>query len=208
MTVSADVLVDNEVSNSTLHSAVGKAKRRFLWFLVLFYCVAVVDRVNVSFAALTMNRALGLTAAAFGFGASLFLIGSIFFEVPSNIMMARFGARKWLARIGITWGLLTMVMAYIPGERSFYVVRFLIGAAEAGAYPGILLYIATWFPKAYRAEINALFLLSIPLTNGISSPLAAAVMTLDGHMLLAGWQWLFLIEGLFSISVGVVAYFF
>lgn len=208
MALSAELLVDNGTPSAALHAAVGKAKRRFLWFLILFYGVAVLDRVNVSFAALTMNRALGLSAAAFGFGASLFLVGSIFFEVPSNMMMARFGARKWLARIGITWGLLTTVMAFIPGEKTFYILRFLIGAAEAGAFPGILLYIATWFPRAYRAEINAVFLLSIPLTNAISSPLAAAVMTLDGQMFLAGWQWLFLIEGLGSTLVGAAAFFF
>lgn len=208
MTANAEILAEAGTSDSSLERAVSKAKRRFLWFLVLLYCVAVIDRVNVSFAALTMNHALGLSSAAFGFGGSLFFIGSIFFELPSNMMMARFGARKWLARIGITWGLLTAVMAFVPGETSFYIVRFLIGAAEAGAFPGILLYIATWFPKARRAEINALFLLSIPLTNAVSSPLAVGVMTLDGWLSLAGWQWLFLIEGIGSALVGLGAYFY
>jgi MFS transporter, ACS family, tartrate transporter len=196
------------LADTPLDSAVRKAKRRLVWFVVLLYCVATLDRVNIGFAALTMNKALGLSSAAFGFGASLFVAGSIVFELPSNIMLGRVGARRWLARIGVTWGLLTAIMSMIPGERSFYIVRFLIGAAEAGAFPGIILFLSSWFPRAHRAQLNALFLLSIPITNAVSAPLAAALMSLDGRMLLAGWQWLFLIEGVGSVLVGVAAFIF
>jgi ACS family tartrate transporter-like MFS transporter len=163
--------------------------------------------VNIGFAALTMNKDLSLSPAAFGFGAGLFLLGIIMCEVPSNIMLGKFGARRWLARIAVSWGLLTMLMSMIQGERSFYIVRFLIGAAEAGAFPGIVVYLSSWFPKSHRARLNALFLLSIPLTNAVSSPIAAALMTLDGHFNLAGWQWLFLIEGTASVLFGILVWF-
>jgi MFS transporter, ACS family, tartrate transporter len=209
--MSSDTLsttVETALADAPLERAISKAKRRLVWFVVLLYCVAVLDRVNVGFAALTMNKAVGLSAAAFGFGASLFVAGNFIFEVPSNIMLGRVGARRWLARIGVTWGLLTMIMSIIPGERSFYVVRFLVGAAEAGAFPGIMLFLSSWFPKAHRAQLNALFLLSIPITNAVSAPLAATLMSLDGWMHLAGWQWLFVIEGLGSILVGAATFLF
>jgi ACS family tartrate transporter-like MFS transporter len=208
--MSSDTLstVETALADAPLDSAIAKAKRRLVWFVVLLYCVAVLDRVNVGFAALTMNKAVGLSAAAFGFGASLFVAGNFIFEIPSNIMLGRVGARRWLARIGVTWGLLTMIMSIIPGERSFYVVRFLVGAAEAGAFPGIMLFLSSWFPKAHRAHLNALFLLSIPITNAVSAPLAATLMSLDGWMHLAGWQWLFVIEGLGSILVGAATFLF
>jgi MFS transporter, ACS family, tartrate transporter len=208
--MSSDTLstVETALAEAPLDTAISKAKRRLVWFVVLLYCVAVLDRVNVGFAALTMNKAVGLSAAAFGFGASLFVAGNFIFEVPSNIMLGRVGARRWLARIGVTWGLLTMIMSAIPGERSFYVVRFLVGAAEAGAFPGIMLFLSSWFPKAHRAQLNALFLLSIPITNAVSAPLAATLMSLDGWLHLAGWQWLFVIEGLGSILVGAATFLF
>jgi len=208
--MSSDTLstVETALAEAPLDTAISKAKRRLVWFVVLLYCVAVLDRVNVGFAALTMNKAVGLSAAAFGFGASLFVAGNFIFEVPSNIMLGRVGARRWLARIGVTWGLLTMIMSVVPGERSFYVARFLVGAAEAGAFPGIMLFLSSWFPKAHRAQLNALFLLSIPITNAVSAPLAATLMSLDGWLHLAGWQWLFVIEGLGSILVGAATFLF
>jgi MFS family permease len=186
-------------------AAVRHTGRRLVWFLILLYGLAVLDRINVGFAAVTMNRRLGLTPSMFGFGASMFLVGYLVLEVPSNLMLVRYGPRRWLARIALTWGIATCLMALVQGPASFYAMRFIVGAAEAGCLPGILFFLTRWFPQAYRARFNALFLASIPLTNACSAPVSTAIMSLDGAAGLAGWQWLFIVEGLASAMMGVMA---
>ena len=171
-----------------------KLMRRIVPFAMLLYFVAYLDRVNIGFAALTMNDDIGLSATAFGFGAGIFFIGYFLFEVPSNLILHRVGARVWIARIMVTWGLISGAMAFVQGPVSFYVLRFLLGAAEAGFFPGIILYISYWFPSRYRAGVTALFMAAVPISIAIGSPISGALLLLDGAMGLAGWQWLFLVE--------------
>jgi D-galactonate transporter len=187
---------------------VAKVTRRLLPFLILCYFVAYLDRVNVSFAALTMNKALGISAAAFGFGAGVFFLAYFVFEVPSNLLLERFGARKWIARIMVTWGILSGAMALIGGETGFYVVRLLLGAAEAGFFPGIIFYLTLWFPAAYRARVLGYFMAAIPLSSLIGAPVSGYILGMNGILGLAGWQWLFIIEAAPSVILGlaVLAY--
>src|SRR5437763_9345625 len=142
-----------------------KVSKRLVPFLIVCYFVAYLDRVNVSFAALTMNRDLGLSASKYAFGAGIFFLAYFFFEVPSNLMLERFGARKWIARIMFTWGLLSGAMAFINGPSAFYVLRALLGIAEAGFFPGIIFYLTLWFPSVYRARIIGFFMAAIPLST-------------------------------------------
>jgi MFS family permease len=146
-------------------SAIGKASRRLIPFLVLCYAVNFLDRVNVGFAALAMNEDLGFTPEVFGFGARIFFAGYILFEVPSNLALARFGARIWIARIMISWGLVATAMAFVAGKTSFYALRFALGVAEAGFFPGIILYLTYWFPRAERARIVSLFMTAVPIAT-------------------------------------------
>ncbi len=186
-------------------SAIAKAGRRLIPFLCLCYAVSFLDRVNVSFAALAMNADLGFTPTMFGAGAGIFFIGYILFEIPSNLALRRFGARIWIARIMISWGLVATAMALVGGERSFYAMRFLLGVAEAGFFPGIILYLTYWFPARERARIVSLFMTAVPLATVIGGPLSGALLELHGFGGLKGWQWLFVIEGLPAILLGVVA---
>ncbi len=190
------------MSGDLLRSATGKAARRLVWFLVLLYFFAVLDRVNVGVAGLTMRRDLGLSAHAFGFGAGIFFLGYLILEIPSNLMLERFGARVWLARIVVTWGLVSMATALAVGPRSFAGLRVLLGVAEAGFFPGILFYITVWFPAAQRARINALFFLGVPLSNAVAAALSSLLLGLDGALGLAGWQWLFILEGAPPVLLG------
>ncbi|MCJ2012421.1 MFS transporter [Methylobacterium sp. J-076] len=182
-----------------------KVGLRLIPFLVLCYFIAYVDRVNVGFAALTMNRDLGLSTAAFGLGGGLFFVAYVLFEVPSNLAMERVGARIWIARIMITWGLVGIGSAFVTGPVSFAAARFLLGAAEAGFFPGVILYLTYWFPKAYRARIVAMFMVAIPLSSFFGSPLSAALLTLDGAASLRGWQWLLIMEAVPAILLGLGA---
>ncbi len=191
-----------------LESAVSKAARRLVPFLVVCYAVNFLDRVNVGFAALSMNADLGLTPEMFGFGAGIFFAGYILFEIPSNLALARFGARLWISRIMISWGLVATAMAFVGGETSFYVLRFLLGVAEAGFFPGIILYLTYWFPRENRAHIVSAFMTAVPIATVIGGPLSGALLGLDGLMGIAGWRWLFLIEGLPAVVLGVVALIF
>ena len=177
---------------------------RLVPFLIVCYFIAYVDRVNVGFAALTMNKDLGLSAAAFGFGASLFFIAYVLFEVPSNLALERFGARRWIARIMISWGLVGIGSAFVTGAVTFSIARFLLGAAEAGFFPGVILYLTYWFPKAYRARIFGAFAVGIPVSLAIGAPLSTSIMQLDGLLGLKGWQWLFLLEGVPTTLFGFV----
>ncbi|HEV7872052.1 MAG TPA: MFS transporter [Modestobacter sp.] len=188
---------------------VRKAARRLLPLLVLLYLVNYLDRVNVGFAALRMNADLGLSSAAYGLGAGLFFIGYFFFEVPSNVVLHKVGARLWIARIMITWGLVASATAFVQGEVSFYVVRVLLGIAEAGFFPGVLLYLTYWFPRAERARIVALTFLAVPLASVIGSPLSTLLIQ-HGDGLLgfdAGWRFMFFVEGLPALALGVAVLF-
>jgi MFS transporter, ACS family, tartrate transporter len=187
---------------------VGKVSSRLVPFLILCYFIAYLDRVNVSFAALTMNKDIGLSASAFGFGAGIFFLAYFLFEVPSNLFLERFGARKWIARIMFTWGLLSGAMAFVVGEYSFYVLRALLGVAEAGFFPGIIFYLTLWFPAVYRARIIGYFMAAIPLSTVIGAPMSGFLLGLDGIMGLKGWQWLFIIEAAPALVLSVVVYFY
>ncbi len=185
-----------------------KVTRRLIPFMFLLYIVAFLDRVNVGFAALQMNEDLGFSEAVYGLGAGIFFVGYFLFEVPSNLILERIGARVWIARIMITWGIISMAMFLVQGPVSFYVLRFLLGIAEAGFFPGMILYLTYWFPARERARGVALFMTAVPIAGVIGSPLSGALLTLDGLVGLAGWQILFLVEGLPAVILGFVVLFY
>ena len=180
---------------------------RIIPFMGLLYVVNFLDRVNVGFAALTMNHDLGLGAEAFGVGAGIFFLGYFFFEVPSNVILEKVGARLWMFRIMFTWGLVSMAMAFAQGPWSFYGLRFLLGIAEAGFFPGMMLYLTYWFPQSQRAKYNSLFFAAIPLSSALGSPLSGYILGFDGFQGLHGWQWLFLLEGLPSCALAFAVLF-
>ncbi len=178
---------------------------RLLPLLIFLYIVSYLDRVNIGFAALTMNADIGLSTAVFGWGAGLFFIGYCLFEIPSNLMMVRVGARRWIARILLTWGFIATCMALVQGAGSFLALRFLLGVAEAGFFPAVVLYLTLWFPARYRGRIIATFMLSIPISLAIGAPVSTTLLELDGVLGLKGWQWLYIIEGIPGLLlVGVV----
>ena len=181
-------------------TAIAKATRRLIPFLCLCYVVNFLDRVNVGFAALAMNEDLGFTPSMFGIGAGIFFVGYILLEIPSNLALQRFGARIWIARIMISWGIIATAMALVDSETSFYVMRFLLGVAEAGFFPGIILYLTYWFPARERARIVSLFMTAAPLATVVGGPASGALLELHGLFGLKGWQWLFIIEGLPAVK--------
>ena len=191
-----------ELGRATL----AKVSWRLLPFVLLLYVVAWLDRVNIGFAALQMNKDLGFSDAVYGFGAGVFFIGYALCEVPSNLILAKVGARLWIARIMITWGVLSIAMMFVTGPVSFYTVRFLLGVAEAGFLPGILYYLGHWFPAAERARAVSWFMLAIPLSSVVGGPLAGFILQLNGWNGLAGWQWLFLLEGVPAVVLGFVVW--
>lgn len=196
---------------------IARVTKRLVPFLIVCYFVAYLDRVNVGFAALTMNKDLGLTAQAYGIGAGIFFLSYFLFEVPSNLFLERFGARKWIARIMFSWGLLSMATAFIPQISAatgqsvttvFYTIRVLLGVAEAGFFPGIIFYLTLWFPAAYRGRIIGYFMAAIPLSSVIGSPISGQLLNLGGLAGLAGWQWLFIIEAAPALLLSVVVFFY
>jgi len=196
---------------------IAKVSKRLVPFLIICYFVAYLDRVNVSFAALTMNQDLGLSQTAFGFGAGIFFVAYFIFEVPSNLLLERFGARKWIARIMLSWGILSGAMAFIPdiarltgigNENAFYLLRVLLGIAEAGFFPGIIFYLTLWFPTEYRARIVGYFMAAIPLSTVIGGPISGLLLYLHGGLGFAGWQWLFIIEAVPAIILAGVVFFY
>jgi ACS family tartrate transporter-like MFS transporter len=189
-------------------SAIAKAARRLLPFLCLCYMVNFLDRVNVGFAALSMNADLGFSPSVFGAGAGIFFACYILFEVPSNLALQRFGARIWIARIMISWGIVATAMALVHSEGSFYALRLLLGIAEAGFFPGIILYLTYWFPARERARIVSVFMAAVPLATVIGGPVSGALLQMHGLFGLAGWQWLFMLEGLPAVVLGVIVLFF
>jgi MFS transporter, ACS family, tartrate transporter len=192
------------MANSTEAAAYRKVTWRLLPFLMLCYVVAYLDRVNVGFAALTMNADLGLTATQFGFGAGIFFFSYFLFEVPSNFALQRFGARVWIARIMVTWGVVSACTLFVTGPLSFYAVRFLLGMAEAGFFPGMILYLSYWFPARERARAVGFFMSAIAISYAIGAPLSGAIMSIfDGTAGLKDWQWLFLIEAVPAVLGGI-----
>ena len=179
---------------------------RLMPLLLLGYLTAYVDRINIGFAATALRHDLHLSNTAFGFGAGLFFVGYFFFDVPSNLMLERVGARRWMARIMIVWGLTSAAMVLATGPLSFYALRFLVGVGEAGFFPGVIFLIVLWYPKAYRTRLMALFSAGIPLSSVIGAPLSSALLGLDGVWGLPGWQWMFLAEGLPAVLVGILLY--
>ena len=181
-----------------------KVRRRVMPLIVLLYFVAYLDRNNVGFAKLTMSEDIGLNSAAYGLGAGIFFLGYALLEVPSNAGMYRFGARKWLARILITWGIFATAMCLVNGETTYYVIRFLLGAAEAGFFPAILFYLTLWFPAAQRVTVLGIFILAQPVSNALGAPVSGLLLQMDGVMGLQGWQWLYIIEGIPAIALGLL----
>src|SRR5437763_14368317 len=185
-------------------TVLSKVRRRLIPFLFLLYIVSYLDRINVGFAALQMNQALGLSSTAFGLGAGIFFLSYTLFEVPSNVILARVGARVWIARIMITWGLVSAGMMFVRSATGFYALRFLLGLAEAGFFPGIIFYFTRWFPARERARIIATFMTATLIAGVIGGPISGTLLSLHGAGGLAGWQWLFLLEGVPSIILGFV----
>ena len=181
-----------------------KISFRIVPFIMLLYFIAFIDRVNIGFAALTMNKDLGFSPAVFGLGAGIFFLGYFLFEVPSNLILNKVGARLWIARVMITWGIISAVFAFISGETSFLVLRFLLGVAEAGFFPGIILYLSFWFPARYRAGVVSLFMAAAPISVVLGSPLSSALLEMDGLLGLRGWQWMFLMEAIPAFLLGFV----
>src|SRR3954451_19947978 len=196
---------------------IGKVMRRLIPFLIVCYFVAYLDRVNVGFAKLEMNAALGLSEAAYGLGAGMFFIAYFLLEVPSNLALDKFGARLWIARIMISWGIISGLFAFIGPISAatgvstpsvFYILRFLLGIAEAGFFPGIIFYLTLWFPSVYRARIIGFFMAAIPLSTVLGAPASGLILGLDGMMGLRGWQWLFLTEAAPSLILAAVVYYY
>jgi ACS family tartrate transporter-like MFS transporter len=190
-----------------VNGALRKVAWRLIPFMGLLYFIAFLDRVNVGFAALTMNADLGLTKSMYGLASGIFFIGYVLLEVPSNIIMERVGARLWIARIMISWGLLSAGTAFVTTPNQLYVLRFLLGVAEAGFFPGMILYLTYWFPQSWRGRILSAFMVALPLSNVVGSPVSTALLSLDAHGL-HGWQWMFMLEGIPAVLCGVAVFVF
>jgi ACS family tartrate transporter-like MFS transporter len=180
---------------------------RLIPLLALCYGVAYMDRVNVSFAALQMNRDLDFSASVYGFGAGVFFLSYALFEIPANLLLLRFGARRWIARIMVTWGLLAAGMIFVATPREFYVMRFLLGMAEAGFFPGVIYYLTLWFPREELARTISRFYIMVPLSGILMGSISGPLLGLQGRLGITGWQWLFLVEGLPAICLGVLVFF-
>lgn len=194
--------------HSAASSAMPKVYRRILPLICLAYLCAYMDRVNVSFASVQMNVDLQFSATIYGLGGGLFFLGYALFEVPSNLLLVRFGARQWLARIMVTWGLLAVGMMFVQTPMQFYVMRFLLGVAEAGFFPGVIYYFAVWFPSAFRGRAVSRFYVASPLASIVMGGISGWLLDLNGVGGLRGWQWLFLVQGLPSVAAGLLVLFF
>jgi ACS family tartrate transporter-like MFS transporter len=179
---------------------------RLMPFLLFAYLIAYIDRVNVGFASLQMNKALGFSPSIYGLGAGIFFIGYFILEVPSNLGLQRFGASRWIARIMISWGILSGLCALTAGSTSFLTLRFLLGAAEAGFFPGVILYLTYWFPAEYRGKIVGIFMVAIPVAGLTGSPVSGAILYLDGALGLGGWQWVFILEAIPAVLMGLLSF--
>ncbi|WP_315312374.1 MFS transporter [Pantoea vagans] len=186
---------------------VKKVVWRILPFLIVCYLIAIIDRGNIGMASLQMNEDLGLSKAVFGFASSLFFVGYFLFEVPSNLAMQKIGAKIWISRIMVSWGIISVCTAFVESANTLYVLRFLLGAAEAGFFPGVILYLTYWIPGKYRARVIATFMVAIPAANFIGSPVSGLILSLDGWMGMRGWHWLFILEGIPAVILGIAAFF-
>jgi len=191
-------------SEAALQSAVRKAALRFVPLLTIAYLFNYLDRTSLGFAALTMNKQLGLSASQFGLAAGIFFLGYSSFEIPSNLLLYRFGARRWLARIMISWGIVSTAMVFVVGPNSFYALRLLLGIAEAGFFPGVTFFLAAWFPVQFRTRMLAWFLIGIPVSSLVGGPICGALLQMEGIWGLAGWQWLFIGVSLPCIPLGLL----
>ena len=194
--------------DTRLESTVSKVTKRLLPFLLLMYVLSFLDRANVGFAKKAFQTDTGISDAVFAFGASIFFIGYSLFEVPSNLLMHKVGARAWMCRIMVTWGIISAAMMYASDETSFYILRFMLGVAEAGFFPGVILYLTYWFPASSRAKAMGLFYFGAPLAFIFGSPLSGLLLELNGVADFKGWQWMFMVEGVLASIVGVCAYFY
>src|SRR6266567_1483558 len=185
-----------------------KVTWRLIPFLFMLYVIAWLDRVNVGFAGLEMNADLGFSSTVFGLGSGIFFLGYCLFEIPSNIILEQVGARLWISRIMVTWGLVSAGLIFVRTPAAFYLLRFLLGVAEAGFFPGVIYYLSLWYPTAHRARAIAAFMTAVPVTGLIGGPLSGALLELDGLHGLAGWQWLFLLEGLPAVILGTSVLFY
>ena len=191
-------------SEAVLQSAVRKAALRFVPLLTIAYLFNYLDRTSLGFAALTMNKQLGLSPSQFGFAAGILFLGYTLFEIPSNLMLYRVGARRWLARIMISWGIVSAATAFVVGANSFYALRLLLGIMEAGFFPGVTFFLAAWFPAQFRTRMLAWFLVGIPLSSLLGGPICGALLQMDGIWGLAGWQWLFIGVSMPCIPLGLL----
>ena len=184
---------------------ISRVTRRLVSFAFLCYVVAYVDRVNIAFAAASLQRDLGLSNTQYGLGAGLFFLGYCLFEIPSNLLLERVGARRWIARIMIGWGLISMATMFVSNAGTFYAARIVLGIAEAGFFPGMVLYLTYWIPASERARVGALFMMAAPIAIIVGAPVSEAILSLHQRAGLAGWQWLFVLEGAPAIVLGVLA---
>jgi ACS family tartrate transporter-like MFS transporter len=191
-------------SEAVLQSAVRKAALRFVPLLTIAYLFNYLDRTSLGFAALTMNKQLGLSASQFGLAAGIFFLGYSSFEIPSNLLLYRFGARRWLARIMISWGIVSTAMIFVVGPNSFYALRLLLGITEAGFFPGVTFFLAAWFPVQFRTRMLAWFLIGIPVSSLVGGPICGGLLQMEGIWGLAGWQWLFIGVSLPCIPLGLL----
>jgi len=183
---------------------IAKVSWRLLPLVALAYCIAYIDRSNISFAALTMNKDLGFSAYIYGWGAGIFFFGYFIFEVPSNLILEKVGARIWIARIMVTWGIISALTAFVTGPWSFLIIRFLLGVAEAGFFPGMILYFTYWFPSEYRGRVISTLFIAQPVANAVASIVSAAILGMDGILGIKGWQWIFIIEAVPAVLLGLV----
>jgi len=196
--------MDQDLGRNTIRTVVW----HLMPILLLAYLVNYIDRINIGFAGASLRHDLNISNTVFGTAAGLFFISYFLFEVPSNLILERIGARRWIARIMVTWGLLSVGMIFVQGVWSFYLLRFLLGMAEAGFFPGIIFYLVCWFPNAYRTKLMALFAVGIPLSTVIGAPLSGVFLSMNGIWGLPGWQWMFILEGLPAVILGVVIFFY
>jgi MFS transporter, ACS family, tartrate transporter len=192
-----------EATQAIEQQTIAKISWRLLPLVAVAYCVAYIDRSNISVAALTMNKDLGFSAYLYGWGAGIFFFGYFLFEIPSNLILEKVGARIWIARIMITWGIISGLTAFITGTTSFLIIRFLLGAAEAGFFPGMILYLTYWFPAQYRGRVISTLFIAQPVANAIASSGSAAILGMDGVLGFKGWQWIFIIEAIPAVLLGL-----
>src|SRR6201987_2768050 len=181
---------------------IAKVSWRLLPLVAFAYCTPYIDRSNISFAALTINKDLGFSAYIYGWGAGIFFFGYFLFEIPSNLILEKISARIWVARIMITWGIISALTAFVTGPTSFLIIRFLLGAAEAGFFPGMILYLTYWFPAEYRGRVISTLVVAQPVANAVASIASGAILEMDGLLGIKGWQWIFIIEAIPAVLLG------